>query len=66
MFEPNLFLNFLSPSPNSWIIRARKQSKLRVNLGSKNFNLNIILTCNIDIKGIFHPHLKMKLMLVSK
>jgi len=35
---------------HSWI-RARRQRKLRINLGKKN-NLNLILTCNITDCGI--------------
>ena len=38
-YRSNLIL-----SPNSWIIRARRKRKLRINLGKKN------LTCNITVK----------------
>ena len=41
IYHCSLNLNFFDPSPNnSWILRARRQRRLR------KFNLNIILTCN--------------------
>ena len=47
-FKPRLILHFpLSCSPYSWIIRAKRQRKLKINLATcrlKTFNLNLTLT----------------------